>query len=107
MYSSRLQNLAISLDKVKHFLEGQPGELKSCTPMQILTEEEVIDFLWRDSTSVMKRLCKAGLETFKEKDDLAYELFCNLKQELKLTAKYTTLAAVKEAMKECCIHWLC
>ena len=67
--------------------------------MRLLTEEEVIDFLWRDEKSVMKRLCKAGMEVFKDKDDVAYELFCNLKQEFKLTNKYTTVASVKEAMK--------
>ncbi len=57
--ANRVQNIAITLDKVRMFLSqpGQPTEpvLKS------LTEDQIVDHLWRGPKSVGKKLLKGSI----------------------------------------------
>ena len=57
-------------------------------------------FLWHDKNSVMKRLCRIGLLSFKE-DEEDRKVFQQLQNELKNSQKYSALSSVREAMKEC------
>lgn len=99
MFNSRLQNLAITLDKVKHFLDRQPVHLRDALPMRLMTEDEIMSFLWNDKNSVLKRLCNAGLQAFRDTDPDASAVFIQLRQDL-LYTKPSSVAAVKAKMAE-------
>ena len=80
VFMTRLQNVAISVDRVKHFLSRQPQELQNEPPFRVLTEKEVIDFLWFGTNSVMKRLLRAG--QIELTDDESVALFLDLDEKL-------------------------
>ena len=61
VFATRLQNVAITADRVKHFLAQQPAELRAVPPFRLLSDAEVLDFLWFGPNSVMKRLLRAAL----------------------------------------------
>ena len=69
MYSSRLQNLAATLDRAKYFLRHQTPPHQPC--LRELTEEEVEAFLWSGAHSVARELCQAVLEKETDVDALA------------------------------------
>ena len=65
--SSRIQNLAVSLDKIKHFLKKQSANDKQIVdlsnapaPMTFLTDDEILDYLWFSESSVMRRVFQSG-----------------------------------------------
>ena len=55
---TRLQNLAITLDKVKHFLR-QPGQPLG-PPLRLLNDAETAEVLWTAPDSVARRLVEAS-----------------------------------------------
>eukprot|EP00668_Euglena_longa_P031445 GGOE01040647.1.p1 GENE.GGOE01040647.1~~GGOE01040647.1.p1 ORF type:complete len:963 (+),score=216.69 GGOE01040647.1:35-2923(+) len=55
---NRLQNLLITLNKVGHCLR-QRGQPQGC-PLRLLSEEEVLRYLWVDSDSIKARWLKAS-----------------------------------------------
>eukprot|EP00873_Tetraselmis_striata_P037804 jgi/Tetstr1/458068/TSEL_044575.t1 len=62
--SHRLQNLAVTLDKVKYFLRKQPENFQNA-PLRMLTDEEVVTHLWTGPSSIAKRFmttCATGLQ---------------------------------------------
>ena len=56
--ATRLQNVAITLDKVKHFLR-QPGQ-PLAPPLRLLTDTETAELLWTAPGSVARRLADAA-----------------------------------------------
>ena len=53
MVDNRLQNIVITLDKVKRYL-GEPGQPQG-PPLHALTDAEATEFLWFGPRSVMRR----------------------------------------------------
>ena len=56
--ATRLQNIAITLDKVKHFIR-QPGQPLG-PPLRLLTDAEMAEMLWTAPDSVARRLADAA-----------------------------------------------
>lgn len=52
---NRLQNLAITLDKLAFFLRHQPAERIHQPPLRVLTEAEILESLWTGPESIWKR----------------------------------------------------
>ena len=61
VFTSRLQNLAITVDKVKHFLKKQKPEMAQTNPIYIWNDEEILDFLWFSRNSIVRRIVETGL----------------------------------------------
>ncbi|KAG2481828.1 hypothetical protein HYH03_019206, partial [Edaphochlamys debaryana] len=55
---NRVMQIAITLDKVKHVLR-QPGQLQ-VPPMRLLSDAEVMSYLWNGTASIAKRILKAA-----------------------------------------------
>lgn len=53
MVENRLQNIVITLDKVKRYL-GEPGQPQG-PPLHMLTDDEATSFLWTGERSIMRR----------------------------------------------------
>jgi len=58
--SNRVQNIVITLDKVRMFL-GQAGQPQDPC-LRLLEEKEVIDFLWTGSKSIVSRLLRGAIK---------------------------------------------
>ncbi|KAG0624404.1 hypothetical protein M758_3G245200 [Ceratodon purpureus] len=58
VYNQRLQNLAITLDKVRHILAKLYGEDASMAPppLRMLEPHELVDFIWKGKDSVVGEL---------------------------------------------------
>lgn len=96
VFATRLQNVAITADRVKHFLAQQPAELRAVPPFRLLTDAEVLDFLWFGAHSVMKRLLRAALA---EISDLpAVQFFSALDRALQQPRDAVTLEWVRLQM---------
>ncbi|KAF6173975.1 hypothetical protein GIB67_039926 [Kingdonia uniflora] len=92
VYNQRLQNLAVTLDKVRYVMRSVFGDPKKAPPpLEKLTPEEVVSFLWKGEGSLVEDLLhcvaphmdKDSLNDFKSKiqahnpsgsDDLLREL---------------------------------
>jgi [histone H3]-lysine4 N-trimethyltransferase ATXR3 len=59
--ANRVQNIAITLDKVRMFL-SQPGQPKDPV-LRPLSDDSIIDHLWRGPKSVAKKLLKGAVNT--------------------------------------------
>jgi hypothetical protein len=57
--ANRVQNIAITLDKVRMFL-SQPGQPKEPV-LKSLTDDQITDHLWRGPKSVAKKLLKGAI----------------------------------------------
>ena len=51
MFTNRLQNLAVTLDRAKYFLQHEPQQ--DMVPFRVMSVEEVCEFLWSGAHSVM------------------------------------------------------
>ena len=96
VFATRLQNVAITADRVKHFLAQQPAELRAVPPFRLLSDAEVLDFLWFGPNSVMKRLLRAALAEIS--DPPAIQLFAALEHALQQPRDTATLAWVRLQM---------
>ena len=96
VFATRLQNVAITADRVKHFLAQQPAELRAVPPFRLLSDAEVLDFLWFGANSVMKRLLRAALAEIS--DPPAIQLFAALEHALQQPRDTATLAWVRLQM---------
>lgn len=56
--SNRIQNLAITLDKIYYILKRQPGHVRTQPPLHVLSAEEVLTYLWVGKDSVMARVLR-------------------------------------------------
>ncbi|KAK8616127.1 hypothetical protein V6N13_017691 [Hibiscus sabdariffa] len=57
VYNQRLQNLAITLDKVRYVMRCVFGDPKRAPPpMERLSPEEAVSFLWKDKGSLVEEL---------------------------------------------------
>lgn len=54
--ASRQQSLVISLDKAKMFLRRQPREMRMLGPLRMMSEQEVLEYLWLAPESQAKRI---------------------------------------------------
>ena len=73
--------------------------MRDALPMKLMAEEEIMAFLWNDKNSVLKRLCNAGLQAFRDTDPDAAAVFIQLRQDLHYS-NLSSLAAIKEKMVE-------
>lgn len=96
VFATRLQNLAITADRVKHFLAQQPAELRGAAPFRLLSEREVLDFLWLGENSVMRRLLEAARAQVA--DAPALQLFAALQHALQRPRDAVSLAWVRLEM---------
>lgn len=55
--ANRVQNVAITLDKVRMFLRGVSDQPQT-PPLRLLTDDEVVDYLWSSPKSVGRRIFK-------------------------------------------------
>ena len=78
--ATRLQNLAISIDRIRHFLRKQPENLAMKPPLHLCSEDEILDYFWFDRRSVMWRIVEFG-ETLAS-DETADSLFSQYKRKL-------------------------
>ena len=100
MYSSRLQNLAITVDKVKHFLKRQKSGMEQIKPMQIWNDDEILDFLWFSKNSIVRRIVDAGSSVCS--DDSSIQLFHQMRNELNRTSFYRLhKTAIRPKIDEC------
>lgn len=72
MAENRLQNVVITLDKVKHFLR-QPGQPQG-PPLRPCSPAEVAEFLWSGEGSVARRVADAAGLQLCEYCVLGYDL---------------------------------
>ena len=86
--ATRLQNLAISIDRIRHFLSKQPKSLAMKPPLHLCSEDEILDFFWFDRKSVMWRIVEFG-ETLAN-DETAKSVFSQLKKKLQSVHYYCT-----------------
>jgi hypothetical protein len=52
----RLQNLAITVDKIKYCLRNQPEEKKEIPPLRLPTEKEIGEMFWGETNSLRESL---------------------------------------------------
>mmetsp|Transcript_26094 Transcript_26094/g.85738 ORF Transcript_26094/g.85738 Transcript_26094/m.85738 type:complete len:1200 (+) Transcript_26094:70-3669(+) len=58
---TRIQNLAITIDKVKYFLAQQKSEEnKVAPPLVLLTDDEIKEHLWNGQSSIARRVLDAA-----------------------------------------------
>ena len=96
VFTTRLQNVAITADRVKHFLTQQPAELRSEPPFRLLTDDEILDFLWFGANSIMKRLLRAACAEIS--DPPAIQLFTALDRSLRKPREGVSLDWVHDQM---------
>lgn len=64
MSDNRLQNVVITLDKVKLCL-SKPGQCLNA-PLRLLTDSEVVEYLWtgvlREYTCVFNQMCASEIQ---------------------------------------------
>ena len=53
--SMRLQALVFCLDKAKMFLRHQPPQLRQRAPLRLLSDSEVLEYLWGGAESIAAR----------------------------------------------------
>ena len=87
----RIQNLAISISKLKHVL-GQPNQC-SKPPLRFISEKESIEFLWTDPNSVLQRfkrqlIPKGVLTKTKKSEDVS-------RHEAELLTLFNSLETIK------------
>ena len=98
--ATRLQNLAISIDRIRHFLSKQPSSLAMKPPLHLCSEDEILDSFWFDRKSVMWRIVEFG-ETLTD-DDTAEALFSEVKRKLQNVAYfYTHKDEIRREMTHC------
>ena len=56
--SNRIQNLAITLDKIYYILKRQPEHIRTQPPLHVLSPEEVLKYLWVGKDSVVSRVVR-------------------------------------------------
>lgn len=66
IYSSRLQNIAITVDKARLCLT-QEGQTQS-PPLYLLSDSDAINYLWSSENSIIKRTIKSCLHKLLTKD---------------------------------------
>eukprot|EP00736_Rhodelphis_marinus_P005597 Rmarinus@m.13935 len=54
IFLRRLQSLAVTLDRVKHFLHKQPESRMNVVPFKRLSQDEMVNALWNDEKSVIR-----------------------------------------------------
>ena len=86
MFATRMQNLAITLDKVKHFLQQQRPEVQQAPPLRLLRPEEVNEVLWLGEQSLMRHLMRTLRYTMTDEPSLA--VLEELQAELQRTQHY-------------------
>jgi len=57
--ANRVQNIAITLDKVKMFLK-QPNQTLDA-PLRVMSQQEIVDHLWNGPKSIAKRLLRGSV----------------------------------------------
>ena len=98
--ATRLQNLAISIDRIRHFLSKQPSSLAMKPPLHLCSEDEILDSFWFDRKSVMWRIVEFG-ETLTD-DETAEALFSEVKRKLQNVAYfYTHKDEIRREMTHC------
>ena len=55
---SRLQNVVITVDKVKYVLSQSGPQAQSCAPLRRLTDAEAADHVWNGDRSIARRLLR-------------------------------------------------
>jgi len=64
--SSRIHALAVTMDRAKLFLRHQPEELRKFSPLRLLTDAEVAEYLWKGPESIARRYVKSQINKKKE-----------------------------------------
>ena len=96
MFTNRLQNLAVTLDRAKYFLQHQPQQ--DLVPFRVMSVEEVCEFLWSGAHSVMNELVHKGFDV--ETDVEALQVLHALREELKKDKYRHTPAVIQAYMLE-------
>lgn len=100
MWNSRLQNMTITVDKIKHFLKNQKLGMEQIKPMHLLSEDEILDFLWFSKNSIVRRIVDAGSSLCT--DDASKEMFHRLHIELNRVSFYRLhKTAIRSKIDDC------